>query len=327
MLTWRPVDFDGIQTCVYPQDNVWKPAVALKNTVNDVKTLGDPTLNVIVHPNGTMLWKPYQVFETRCTFDITYYPFDKQSCEMIFVTWGYTSSGIRLWGLGEGAYWDDLTPNQAWTLKHVGYATFEEPMPMIKFYLMLERKPRYILMNLILPLMILISLNTCVFLLPCNSGERTSFSVTVFLAFTVFGTIVHGTLPVNSENVSYLSIFILAHVLESALITICSILLIRADRRTDEVPDWLPCLTSRLCRRAKRISVEENDDETEHETVKKQIHCIHDKNDKNHVVGRLSPTEMDWPSVIQCLDWCLFCLVAFVNVLLTLVFFLIIRMK
>ncbi len=60
-LVWNPDDFDGIQTGVYPQNSVWKPDVSLKNSVDDFKTLGDPSLNVIVTFEGLVTWEPYQV--------------------------------------------------------------------------------------------------------------------------------------------------------------------------------------------------------------------------------------------------------------------------
>ncbi|KAH3730746.1 hypothetical protein DPMN_056739 [Dreissena polymorpha] len=40
-LMWEPDDFGGITTGVFPQEYVWKPGIALKNTVDDFKTLGD----------------------------------------------------------------------------------------------------------------------------------------------------------------------------------------------------------------------------------------------------------------------------------------------
>ncbi|KAK3590153.1 hypothetical protein CHS0354_041209 [Potamilus streckersoni] len=51
-------------------------------------------------------------------------------------------------------------------------------------------------------------MNACVFVLPAKAGKKASFSVTVFLALAVFLTIVTLTLPQNSDNVSYLGIYL-----------------------------------------------------------------------------------------------------------------------
>ncbi|KAH3697947.1 hypothetical protein DPMN_085459 [Dreissena polymorpha] len=122
---------------------------------------------------------------------------------------------------------------------------------MIIFDVYLKRKPTYVVNNIILPLIVLIALNGCVFLLPERSGEKIGFAVTVFLSFMVFATIVQATLPVNSENVCYLSVFVTLQTVESSVITIVAICLVRIEGRSDRVPDWLAsvimCLTCLQC--------------------------------------------------------------------------------
>ncbi|KAH3697948.1 hypothetical protein DPMN_085460 [Dreissena polymorpha] len=72
---------------------------------------------------------------------------------------------------------------------------------MIIFEVNLKRKPTHVVINIITPLIVLITLNAWVFLLPERSGEKTGYAVSVFLSFMVFETIIQATLPVNSENV------------------------------------------------------------------------------------------------------------------------------
>ncbi|WAR23911.1 ACHA6-like protein [Mya arenaria] len=117
-LMWTPADYSGINIGVYPQDHIWKPGVALKNSVEDFKTLGDPSLNVEVTSGGIVTWEPYQIFTSRCTFDITYFPFDKQSCDLIFVTWGYNADHVLIKGpiSGDAADWTDVTSNPEWKI-------------------------------------------------------------------------------------------------------------------------------------------------------------------------------------------------------------------
>ncbi|OWF35901.1 Neuronal acetylcholine receptor subunit alpha-7 [Mizuhopecten yessoensis] len=61
-----------------------------------------------------------------------------------------------------------------------------------------------------MPIYLLLVMNPLVSVLPCDSGERAGFSLTVFLTFTVFITIVNGVLPANSESMFILSYFIFA---------------------------------------------------------------------------------------------------------------------
>ncbi|KAH3697953.1 hypothetical protein DPMN_085465 [Dreissena polymorpha] len=163
---------------------------------------------------------------------------------MIFVTWGYTASDVRIWRpeLGQAANLEDILPNPEWDLVGVRTRNESNPRPMIIFDVYLKRKPTYVVNNIILPLIVLIALNGCVFLLPERSGEKTGFAVTVFLSFMVFAIIVQATLPVNSENVWYLSVFVTLQTVESSVITIVAICLVRIEGRSDRVPDWLASL-------------------------------------------------------------------------------------
>ena len=60
-LTWTPADYGGLTYAFFPQDDVWKPDVALKNSVVEYKELGVSTLNVQVVNTGDIVWYPFQV--------------------------------------------------------------------------------------------------------------------------------------------------------------------------------------------------------------------------------------------------------------------------
>ena len=52
--------------------------------------------NVVVFSNGDCLWVPPGLFLSTCKIDITWFPFDEQSCDIKFGSWTYDSSGIDL---------------------------------------------------------------------------------------------------------------------------------------------------------------------------------------------------------------------------------------
>ncbi|KAH3694854.1 hypothetical protein DPMN_082295 [Dreissena polymorpha] len=147
---------------------------------------------------------------------------------MIFVTWGYTASDVRIWRpeLGQAAHLEDILHNPEWDLFGVRTRNESNPRPMIIFDVYLKRKPTYVVNNIILPLSVLIALNGCVFLLPERSGEKTGFAVTVFLSFMVFAKIVQTTLPVNSKQT--------LQTVESSVITIVAICLVRIEGRSEQ---------------------------------------------------------------------------------------------
>ena len=65
-MKWTPATYGGLYSAFVPQDDVWKPDVALKNSMESFKQLGVSSLNVEVDYQGHVTWYPFQVFEPRC---------------------------------------------------------------------------------------------------------------------------------------------------------------------------------------------------------------------------------------------------------------------
>ena len=78
---------------------------------------------------------------------------------------------------------------------------YPEPYPKLYFSIKLQRKPLYYLYNLAVPAIFITFCGLLVFLLPPESGEKISLSVTVLLASTVFLLLVAETMPVQSDTV------------------------------------------------------------------------------------------------------------------------------
>jgi len=66
-----------------------------------------------------------------------------------------------------------------------------------------QRRASFATLTLVTPLMALAFLNVCVFLVPINSGEKGSYSITIFLSYGIFLTVVQNSLPHNSLQISY----------------------------------------------------------------------------------------------------------------------------
>ena len=45
---------------------------------------------VTVSSNGDVLWMPPSHYESFCSFDLYKFPFDNQTCRIIFLTWSHT---------------------------------------------------------------------------------------------------------------------------------------------------------------------------------------------------------------------------------------------
>ena len=60
------------------------------------------------------------------------------------------------------------------------------PFPTVKFVLYLRRKPRFYMINVVAPCLLMSILALLVFYLPPDSGEKVSLGITVLLSFSVF---------------------------------------------------------------------------------------------------------------------------------------------
>ncbi|XP_052279298.1 neuronal acetylcholine receptor subunit alpha-6-like [Dreissena polymorpha] len=110
-----------------------------------------------------------------------------------------------------------------------------------EFKFKLKRRPAYVLVNVLLPILFLSVLNLLVFLLVPESGERVSYCITVLLSIVVFMTIVSAMLPRTSKPVPIVSYKLIVDMVISAAITVVSILNLRIYSKDPEipVPKWL----------------------------------------------------------------------------------------
>lgn len=179
--------------------------------------------------------------------DITYFPFDTQTCHLKFNAWSYNTFYVTLSAqdgdkvtLSPG----EFEQNSQWTLvdSSVSVSGLDSS---VTFTLKLERKSLYYVVTIIVPVMLLSALNVMVFLLPVKSGERASFAVTVFLSMAVFLTIVASEFPKNSNVISNLAVYLLTMISLSTLTVMITVAELRlAARDEDEENREVP----KICR-------------------------------------------------------------------------------
>lgn len=116
-LTWDAASYGGLDEVYVPQTDVWKPDIALQNGFKDLKELGSSFIQVSIMNDGLMTWLPFHVFESKCSLDATYFPFEKQSCNIDFVAWSLNSDDVHLMVGTDGIIMDHgLESNSQWTI-------------------------------------------------------------------------------------------------------------------------------------------------------------------------------------------------------------------
>ena len=294
-LSWDPNYYSGITEILLNKQKVWYPKLlGINPAENLVEMGGDTSFLIRTYSTGRMLTSMGENIKVICTSDMTYFPFDVQTCEVRFATWSYLGHEVYLNSSNPQLDLTYYTKSNLWNLDSTRSENFEfgNDVGLIKFIISIRRKPLFFCMNMLGPFLILALLNPLVFLLPPSSGERVSYTVTVFLSFVLFLTVISDSMPESSTPVASVSYFLVATVVLSAGIIVSAILNLRFydNDNSDRPPKWLFRLTDvlslgflrkcRCCKNKSTNEVEHMDNEKEHSEK-----CVFDaETEVNYVV-------------------------------------------
>lgn len=289
--------------------------MVLKNGFTRFEEMGESFNYVFLANDGSVIWKPYEVFETRCSIDITYFPYDTQVCKITFIVWTYivsevdiasTSHGIEFYEYEENSVWSIITTDAV--LKTLSSES------EVSFTITLQRKPRYYVINIILPIVCLGFMGVLAFVVPADAGEKMSYSVTVFLSFAVFLTIISAQLPVNSETSSFLSLYLIFQMILGALVLVMSSVQLRLHHRKSNQNIsrfFVGAVMAERCLRCRRKC---------HHSRKVQT-CFVEKYVENEM---LHESGIEWHDVTSAIDFFCFWIFLIVNTAATITLFLVI---
>ena len=154
-----------------------------------------------IFANGSVSWTPFLALQTTCNFDLTYFPFDKQMCQIILMNWIYNSQQLNLTLSSTPVLFDYYSPNSVWRLLSASAATDTTtlPLPIVVLNLTVGRMPAYFIVYIILTILGLSILSVIVFLLPPVAGEKMSLSVTVLMSYSVVLLLISDNIPRDSR--------------------------------------------------------------------------------------------------------------------------------
>lgn len=147
---------------------------------------------------------------------MTYFPFDTQECSFEITSW---PSEFQF---AHGKCFIKNT-NSEWTDVEL-INTFSETSLVCT--VRANRKPTFLIINLIVPTVLIGFLNVFVSIVPSNSGEKLQYSVSILLSFNVYIGILVDHVPANSDKMSILSYYIIyQYIFGVVVITVTTILL------------------------------------------------------------------------------------------------------
>ncbi|XP_071092612.1 neuronal acetylcholine receptor subunit beta-3-like [Haliotis cracherodii] len=222
-MTWNETEYNGIRQVYPPSDSHWLPFLAVVNSFEEMRPLGQ---NIII---------------TKALSN-EFFPWGRSSEEIRMMV----GDGVPLYNYRENGEWELIKAYMhPWT-KFTG----ADYISMVYVTFIIRRRPAFFILNVILPVLLLSLLNVLVFLLPAESGERVSYAVTVLLALAVFLSFISETMPKTAESVSMLSVYLTIMLIASAASvagSIWTLVFYHRDRKR-QIPRWL----TRFIRRRRR---------------------------------------------------------------------------
>jgi len=85
-----------------------------------------------------------------------------------------------------------------------------------------------------MPVLLLSVLNLFTFAIPCDSGERISYSITVWLSFAVFLTVITANLPQSSNSISVIAVYGIMQLFITTIVVITSAIQLRINSYSEE---------------------------------------------------------------------------------------------
>ena len=106
----------------------------------------------------------------------------------------------------------------------------------MKYLLKLKRRHTFYTLNLFSPVLILAYLNAMVFVLPAESGERVGYAITCLLSLSVYMTFASESLPNSSKPLPIITFVLLAYIVISTLISVCTVIGLNFHLRISSCP-------------------------------------------------------------------------------------------
>lgn len=266
-LRWDPSAYGGLQILELPERKTWIPNVSLLNPFIRVERIAKGVSPVRYSSSGVAVWLPGDVLSSRCEVDVTKYPFDTQTCRMLFGCWGYPSSSIVVQAPNPKVGIFYFIEHDTWEIVHQRVNTVSDIfLTYVSVDITMKRHPGFAVINVVVPLIFFGLMNIFVFILPIESGERLSYCVTVLLAIAVFLTIVEQNLPPTSDPISILSYYVLVNLGMSCFI--CFVVIIGLvfhykDQNQMPVPKHFSQIAKACCRRRRKTKLEAEEENTE----------------------------------------------------------------
>ncbi|KAL4222160.1 extracellular ligand-gated ion channel [Mactra antiquata] len=240
-LTWKSKSKNNTKSLLFEPGDIWHPNIFIRESYSRTQTVTNISAWIRVFEDGSVFWTLGAVISVTCSVDVTYFPFDTQTCTMTFTTMDFNVDELALHANlpVDTTY---MTKNSQWVLEDASLTEtklFDAAPSSLVLQLNLKRKAEFFVVYIIVPIVFLGALNNLVFLMPYNSGERNSVAITTFLSFVVYLPIINDSMPKSSAPIAYVYYYVMFLLIYSSLTMFLCIISMRIYDKTGKVPDVL----------------------------------------------------------------------------------------
>uniref|UniRef100_A0A8C3AGE4 Cholinergic receptor, nicotinic, alpha 4b n=1 Tax=Cyclopterus lumpus TaxID=8103 RepID=A0A8C3AGE4_CYCLU len=247
-LRWNPEEYENVTSIRIPSEIIWRPDIVLYNNADGDFAVTHLTKAHLFH-DGRIKWMPPAIYKSSCSIDVTFFPFDQQSCKMKFGSWTYDRAKIDLISMASDVDQIDYWESGEWVIVNaVGkyntkkYECCTEIYSDITYYFIIRRLPLFYTINLIIPCLLISCLTVLVFYLPSQCGEKITLCISVLLSLTVFLLLITEIIPSTSLVIPLIGeylLFTMVFVTLSIVITVFVLNVHHRSPQTHGMPHWV----------------------------------------------------------------------------------------
>ncbi|KAK3796056.1 hypothetical protein RRG08_013361 [Elysia crispata] len=260
-LQWNVTNYQGVRTIRLPAARIWVPDLVLYNVAYQQPPVSLYESTVTVTYDGTVVLVPMLTLYSTCPMDLRNFPYDEQSCSMVFGSWMYTSWEMNVTFIANQTEMDvvlneedssylahqhpqwELVDNRARArLSLKKYECCQQPFTLITITTKLRRRAQFYRYLTVVPAAVLGLLVPVIYLVPSNSHDKTTFGLLLLLCLTVLMGILQQAIPFNHGSLPRICSFYLGTMILTCISVVASVITanisIRGGRRKP-LPAWL----------------------------------------------------------------------------------------
>lgn len=231
-LGWNLSDpaHQGVAEVVLPVHAVWTPTLRLGNSPESHSILPAADL-LTIHADGRVTVDLPFYPETLCLLDLDRFPYDRQVCSILLVPFVDDLS----WHVQNNDALSRLLVNSIvihsqWNIVSTrveSVAIAGADYRSLNISMVLARETTFYTVCLVLPMALTSYMNTLVFLVPIQSGEKVSFLVSIFVSTSVYVSYFTTVMPRGLDSVPSTMKLLIGVIVQSLLVLLATILVLR----------------------------------------------------------------------------------------------------